>query len=106
MRGTRLKLIVLALLSELMFGCAPAYALDVWFAPEQDCTAVIVAELDKATKSIDYQLYNFTSQPIGDALIRATKRGVSVRMLLDSKANENNTNSQAARCKRAGCAVK
>jgi len=104
MRSWGVKLLILV--AELMAACGQGYALDVWFAPEENCQAVIVAEIDKAEKTIDYQLYNATSQPIGDALIRAEKRGVEVRMLLDARANANNGHSIAASCKAAGCDVR
>ena len=96
---------ILSLIAQLMLSSG-SYAADVWFAPEENCQAVIVAELDKATETIDYQLYNATADPIGDALIRAQKRGVAVRMLLDYRANATSQYSQAARCKAAGIDVR
>jgi len=95
----------------MWFGIyAKADVLWVKFAPEDDCTGAIVAEFDKATATIDYQLFNFTSPPIADALIRAHKRGVRVRLLLDDGANERPKGgrryySQAVRCKEAGLSV-
>ena len=90
----------------LLLLTAPARADVLWvkFAPDDDCTGAIVAEFDKATASIDYQLYNATSQPVADALIRAHKRGVKVTLLLDKRAQQTKF-SQAARCKQAGCKV-
>jgi phosphatidylserine/phosphatidylglycerophosphate/cardiolipin synthase-like enzyme len=76
-----------------------------WFPPDDDATAVIVAHFDAAKASIDYQLFNFTSEPIADALIRAHKRGVAVRLLLD-KRGQASPHSQAARCKSAGLDVR
>ena len=91
---------------------APAQADVLWvkFAPEDDCTAAIVAEFDKAKDSIQYQLFNFTSEPIADALIRAHKRGVKVPLLLDDDANAppklgRKSYSQAKRLRQAGVPV-
>lgn len=96
----------------LLLLAAPARADVLWvkFAPDDDCTGAIVAEFDKAKKSIEYQLFNFTSEPIADALIRAHKRGVKVTLLLDDDANDvpkpgKRSYSQAARCKQAGVPV-
>lgn len=84
---------------------ASADVIGIWFAPDDDCTAAIVAEFDKATKSINYQMYGFTSQPVAAALIRAHKRGVKVSVLLDSEA-PSQRGSQAAACKAAGIDVR
>ena len=90
----------------LLVVAAQASGGEVWFAPAEDIATVIVAEFDKATKTIDYQLYGATAVPIGNALIRAEHRGVVVRMLLDYRANVNNQYSQAMRCKAAGIEVR
>ena len=102
--------IVVVLVALLWAAAARADVLWVKFAPEDDCTAAIVAEFDRAKSSIDYQLYNATSQPVGDALIRAHKRGVKVTVILDSKANAppkpgKKSFSQAKRLKQAGVPV-
>lgn len=92
------------LIAVLIASPAQADVLWVKFAPEDDCTAAIVAEFDRAKTSIEYQLYNATSLPVGDALIRAHKRGVKVTILLDKRA-QRSIYSQAPRCKQAGCKV-
>lgn len=104
----RRLLAIIALL--LLSVTARADVLWVKFAPEDDCTAAIVAEFDKAKSSIEYQLYNATSPYIGDALIRAHKRGVKVTVLLDRKANAppqpgKTSYSQAKRLRQAGIPV-
>jgi phosphatidylserine/phosphatidylglycerophosphate/cardiolipin synthase-like enzyme len=95
---------LLILIAELMLATSGYAAPAAWFAPTDNCTAVIVAEFDKAEKSINMQMYNFTSPDIADALIRAQKRGVDVRLLLDWRAQQTSY-SQAGRCKAAGCTV-
>lgn len=101
---TTLRVKLLILIAELMLS-ASGYARDVWFAPEEDCTAVIVREINKAARTVDVMAYNFTSQPIGDALIRAEARKVEVRIVLDRRATSQR-NSQAQRCKAAGAEVR
>lgn len=60
-----------------------AASIDVCFSPGGNCTAAIVKELNAAKSEILVQAYSFTSAPIAAALIRAHKRGVSVKVLLD-----------------------
>lgn len=55
----------------------------VCFTPEQNCTAEIVAIIDKAKDSIFVQGYSFTSKPIIHALVDAAERGVKVSVILD-----------------------
>jgi len=75
----------------LLSACAPAAAPapsaagieTVCFTPGGDCTGVIVAEIDHARASVLVQAYDFTSRPITEALVRAKRRGVDVRVILD-----------------------
>lgn len=71
---------------------------------QRTVTAAIVADIDACTKSVDYQLYNFTSEPIANALIRAHDRGCDVRIVLDKRASASKS-CQARRCAEAGLAV-
>lgn len=53
------------------------------FTPQQNCTAEIVAIIDKAKDNIFVQGYSFTSRPIIHALVSAADRGVKVFVILD-----------------------
>jgi len=53
------------------------------FSPKGRCTDTIVNEIGNANKEILVQAYSFTSEPIGNALINAHKRGVSIEIVLD-----------------------
>jgi phosphatidylserine/phosphatidylglycerophosphate/cardiolipin synthase-like enzyme len=75
-----------------------------WFSPHGGCTAAIVEQCDKARKSIDYQMYSFTSKHIAEALVRAHGRGVKVTLLLDAKSTKQEV-SQADDCAKAGLSV-
>ncbi len=55
-----------------------------FFTPWMDPTPVIVERIDVAKKSVEVMCFVFSSQNIGEALIRADKRGVKVRVLLDN----------------------
>ena len=55
----------------------------VCFTPGQDCTGLVVSEIDRASRTIRVQAYSFTSTPILSALKRAEQRGVDVRVIVD-----------------------
>ena len=55
----------------------------VCFTPEQNCTSRIIRTINQAKEQILVQAYSFTSKPIAKALIRAKKRGVQVKVILD-----------------------
>jgi phosphatidylserine/phosphatidylglycerophosphate/cardiolipin synthase-like enzyme len=57
--------------------------INAYFSPSGGCTEAIVAEISKATKSIDVMAYSFTSAPLAQALVEARDRGVRVRIVLD-----------------------
>jgi phosphatidylserine/phosphatidylglycerophosphate/cardiolipin synthase-like enzyme len=57
---------------------------EVYFSPKGGVTDVVVAELGKARSTVLVQAYSFTSAPIAKALVDAHKRGVKVRVILDS----------------------
>lgn len=57
--------------------------IQVCFTPEQNCTMKITDVLDSAKKSISVQAYSFTSIPIAKHLVKAKKRGVTVKIILD-----------------------
>lgn len=80
---------------------------EVHFSPHGGCTESIVAAIDSAAARRDtilVQAYNFTSEPIGDALRRAHAAGSAVRIIVDSKATHQK-GCQAQACKAAGCEV-
>lgn len=63
----------------------------VCFTPGQNCTQEIVDAINNAVSSVQVQAYNFTSRPIGKALVTARERGVKVEVILDRStvANKN-----------------
>ena len=56
----------------------------VYFSPRGGATDAVVSAFAHATNSILVQAYSFTSTPIAQALVNAKRRGVQVRVLLDS----------------------
>jgi phosphatidylserine/phosphatidylglycerophosphate/cardiolipin synthase-like enzyme len=55
-----------------------------FFTPWMDPTPTIVERIEGAKKSVEVMCFVFSSQDIGEALIRAHQRGVKVRVLLDN----------------------
>ena len=53
------------------------------FSPHGHCTELVVDTLASAKQTVFVQAYSFTSAPIAQALIDASKRGVHVRVILD-----------------------
>ena len=99
-----LALIALVLALAIDGARAGGAVISVWFAPGDDCETAIVEQLDQATKSIHYQMYNFTAVPIAEALTRAASRGVEVVILLDHGASLQ-PKCQGQACAKAGCQV-
>lgn len=101
MRAARFGLAVLGAAS-----LALAQGWEVHFSPHGGCTAAIISAIQAVhNDTILVQAYNFTSQPIGDALRAArTAQGDVVRIIVDSKAMHQK-DCQAQACKAAGCEV-
>lgn len=84
------RLLVLLILLEL-FGLVPVQAAtfpvgtqyQACFTPQEDCTYLLKQTIAGAKRSIEVQGYTFTSYTIAKALIKAQRRGVSVRVILD-----------------------
>jgi phosphatidylserine/phosphatidylglycerophosphate/cardiolipin synthase-like enzyme len=80
-------------------------AVKVYFSPEGGCTEGIVNEVIKARKEILIQMFSFTSGPIRNALLKAQKRGVSVRVILDQGEQKNQHFKTASILSRVGIHV-
>jgi len=59
-----------------------------YFSPNGGCQEAVVAEINKAQKSINIAMYSFTSREIAQAVLTALERHVKVRIVLD-KAQKN-----------------
>ncbi|MGC9162092.1 MAG: phospholipase D family protein [Thiomonas sp.] len=57
------------------------------FAPSDEALALVIEAIDQARSSIHMAAYLLTSADVARALVRAKKRGVTVQVLLDWKAN-------------------
>jgi len=83
---------------------AGAAELRTCFTPGEDCTGLIVQQINNARSSVLVQAYSFTSEPIIAALSQAKQRGLDVRAILD-KSNEQDRYSAATFLTNHGIAV-
>lgn len=65
---------------------------EVRFSPRGGCEAMVTRSIDGAKKSIDAAVYSLNNPRLAEALIRAHKRGVKVRLLLDRTQAAGRTN--------------
>jgi len=76
----------LVLLSLGVLQSSPIFAeTEVLFSPEQSIQEALFKEIDSAQSAIDLAVREITSQNLTQALVRAKGRGVTVRVITDSK---------------------
>lgn len=61
----------------------PAKTLDTCFSPAGHCDQVLISWIDVSLRTLDAAIYGLTDEAIAQALIRAHKRGVQVRVVHD-----------------------
>jgi hypothetical protein len=76
-----------------------------YFSPNAGISARLVQEIQRAQKSVDVAIYEFTRREIADALIAAAKRGVAIRVVADSD-EASSAFSQIGRLESAGIMVR
>jgi phosphatidylserine/phosphatidylglycerophosphate/cardiolipin synthase-like enzyme len=104
MKKKALTLLWLILFLGATCSLAQAGSIRVYFSPNGGCTDAILGQIDQAKTEILLQAYSFTSKPIAQALIRAHKRGVKIRTLLD-KSNRGRKYTSATFLKNMGIPV-
>lgn len=65
----------------------PGASYDVGFSPKGNSLNLVLQGINSAKKSIHVAAYSFTSKPIAEALLQASKRGVDVKVIADQKSN-------------------
>jgi len=79
----------LVLLSLGVLQSSPIFAeTEVLFSPEQSIQEALFKEIDSAQSAIDLAVREITSQNLTQALVRAKGRGVTVRVITDSKQDK------------------
>lgn len=102
------KLFAILLLGLYFSACATQeiqVAPEVFFCPEDSCADHLIEKIDSATSQIDIAIYSFTHDEIADALIRASERGVKLRVLVDFTQAQNKY-SEDKRLAKNGAEVK
>lgn len=60
------------------------------FTPGDNCTELIIQQIQAAKTSIYLQAYSFTATSIAKALVKARNKGVKVRVLVDKSQRTPN----------------
>jgi phosphatidylserine/phosphatidylglycerophosphate/cardiolipin synthase-like enzyme len=77
-------LVFTAAISGNAYAAAPAATIETCFTPESDCAAVAVRAIDRAQREILVGAYGLTTGAgIVEALLRAHRRGVEVKLIAD-----------------------
>jgi phosphatidylserine/phosphatidylglycerophosphate/cardiolipin synthase-like enzyme len=66
---------------------------EVYFSPDDSVATRLVEKIDDAQNSIDMLAFAFTSDPLAESLLKAMKRGVFVRVVVE-KDQAGNTGSE------------
>jgi len=77
----------------------------VCFSRTMDCASIIISLIDSAQQGVLVAVFSFTSNPLADALIRAHRRGVEVRVVIEME-QANVRGSEYERLRSAGVAVR
>ena len=106
----RSLLFVLSLAAALTLAGGPALPalgeiLGVYFGPRQAIDVPLIEHFNRAQRSIHVALYALTLDTYANALIRAHRRGVEVKVLLD-RGQARHPASDGRRLKAAGVAVR
>lgn len=108
---------VAALLLLVAVGCGGTHArepqnvlpatgtIEYAFSPEDDAGARVVGAVDAAHAQVLVQAFSFTHERIAEALIRAARRGVDVRVLADADQAELAERSVVRQLAATGLAV-
>ncbi|EIS0547640.1 phospholipase D family protein [Salmonella enterica] len=74
---------------------AAVSSVQVGFSPEGSALQLVLKTIESAQQEIRLMGYSFTSPEVVSALVRAKRRGVDVKIVLDEKGNRSKA-SQAA----------
>ena len=78
-----MKKVILFFIFYLLTSLCMAQGIKVYFSPNGGCQKAVIAEIRKATQTIDIAMYYLTSRDIAQALVRAQENNVRVRIVLD-----------------------
>jgi len=96
-----LLLVLLLLGSPARLVAAP---IETCFSPGGGAEKALVKLLDQARESLDIAVYTFTNRKLAAAVLRAHKRGVKIRLILDG--NDESDYSKGFYLRQRGVAVR
>ena len=67
---------------------------EVYFSPDDGVESVIADLLDTARLRVDFLAFSFTSDPLGEAVLRADQAGLAVRGVLDEDQGDSNIGTE------------
>ena len=86
----------LVIIATMLASISAAHAsVQVGFSPEGSARALVLTSINQAQRSIDMMAYSFQAQDIVEALVRAEKRGVKVRAVIDKRRNKGRVSQKA-----------
>lgn len=83
-----MKIRTIIFLASLILTTICRADVSVGFSPEGSAQQLVINTLNSARHAINLMGYSFTSPEVVKALIAAKRRGVDVRVVLDSKGNQ------------------
>lgn len=98
-------LLAMVLATGRLHAASDAATVETCFTPQQLCTGIIVAAIERARREIKVEAYGFTSPPILDALVKARRRGLDVQVILDRTNASRGRNKGAMEMTGAGVPV-
>jgi phosphatidylserine/phosphatidylglycerophosphate/cardiolipin synthase-like enzyme len=79
--------------------------INAYFSPDDNIERIILKRLAKAERSVRFMAFSFTSDPLGEELVRLHKKGVDVRGVLE-RTGTNGKDSEYVKMKIEGIPVK
>jgi phosphatidylserine/phosphatidylglycerophosphate/cardiolipin synthase-like enzyme len=96
-RGDLFKSAIAAIENHHTTQVPAAGTMEVAFSPDEGSENLVIKVIDSARSEIRMLSYSFTSAPVTQALLRAHKRGVDVKLVADEKNNGAQDRSGKAR---------
>ena len=81
-------------------------SVEVQFAPDDRPEPALVNLLDTARASVAFLAFSFTSDPLGNALVRADQAGLHIQGVMDDEQAASNTGSELPAFRSAGLEVR
>ncbi len=79
--------------------------INAYFSPDDNIERILLKRIEKAQKSVHFMAFSFTSDPLGEELIRLHKKGVEVRGVME-KTGTNGKDSEYIKMKIEGIPVR